>query len=77
MGSEGSEEHDCTEVQLHVKSEQLRLKLGMPWDGVSPRCLTRGFERLSLASEGTGRSIGDAVPSIQMELFPEGTHYGS
>ena len=60
-----------------VNSVQLRLKLGMPWDGISPRYLTRGFVPLSLASEGTGRSIEDAEPSIQLELFPEGTSYGS
>ena len=67
---------DEEERAYSVNSEQLLLKLGMPWDGMSPRCLTRGFVELSLASEGTGRSIGDAEPSIQMELFPKGTHYG-
>ena len=35
-------------------SDQLMLKLGMPWDGRDPRCLTKAFERFSLASEGTG-----------------------
>ncbi len=59
-----------------MNSEQLRLDLGMPWDGKSPRFLTRGFEIFSLASEGTGRLNLDA-PAVQLELFPEGTSYGS
>ena len=55
-------------------SEQLLLKLGMPWDGVSPRYLTRAPKKLSLASEGTGRVNPD---DSQLELFPEGTPYGA
>jgi len=46
-------------------SEQLSLELGMPWDGVSPRYLTKGRLVFSLASEGTGRSIGMADPSLK------------
>ena len=63
-----------------VNSEQLQLALGMPWNGVSPRYLTKVHERFSLASEGTGRANLDPVRPIerlQLELFPEGTHYGS
>ena len=56
--------------------EQLLLELGMPWNGVSPRYLTQAHGRFSLASEGTGRVNPDA-PSVQLELFPEGTSYGS
>jgi len=59
-----------------VNSEQLKLELGMPWDGVSPRLLTKGRLLFSLASEGTGRARQDA-DSAQLELFPEGTHYGT
>ena len=62
-----------------MNSEQLVLKLGMPWDGRSPRYLTRGFEILSLSSAGTGRSIEVAAQPLlvaQLELFPEGTSYG-
>ena len=63
-----------------MNSLQLQLELGMPWDGISPRYLTRGFIDFSLASEGTGRS--NLVPIrplevVQLELFPEGTSYGS
>ena len=61
-------------------SEQLLLKLGMPWDGISPRYLTRAPKRISLASEGTGRANLEPIrliESVQLELFPEGTHYGS
>ena len=60
-----------------VYSEQLLLRLGMPWDGVSPRFLTRAPKKLSLASEGTGRSIQEAISSIQLELFPEEKLFGS
>ena len=35
--------------------DQLLLALGMLWDGISPRYLTRAPKKLSLASEGTGR----------------------
>ncbi len=59
--------------------DQLELKLGMPWHGVSPRYLTRGHKAFSLASEGTGRSIlrpNPALHVVQLELFPEGTSYG-
>ena len=65
---------DCTRV-----GEQLSLRLRMPWDGYDPRSLTR--VRISLTSwQGTGRSIQEQVgrPDVaQLELFPEGTSYGS
>ena len=60
--------------------EQLLLKLRMPWDGRSPRYLTRVHSVFSFASVGTGRSIGEPVETRlvdQLELFPEGTHYGT
>ncbi len=60
-----------------MNSEQLSLDLGMPWDGVSPRYLTKAPKKLSLASEGTGRSIRRPFTSIQLELFPEETSYGT
>ncbi len=63
-----------------MNSQQLWLKLGMPWDGISPRYLTRAFAAFSLASEGTGRvnlEPSRPVQVIQLELFPEGTSYGS
>jgi len=63
-------------MYLPRDGEQLLLRLGMPWDGVSPRYLTRAPKTLSLASEGTGRLNLDAA-AVQLELFPEGTHYGS
>jgi len=61
---------------LVVTAEQLKLSLGMPWDGVDPRYLTRGHEFVSFTSEGTGRPNLEAR-AVQLELFPEGTHYGS
>ena len=54
--------------------EQLVLELEdrqLPWGGRSPRSLTKCAMAFSLASEGTGRSIGRPIPSIQLELFPE------
>ena len=59
---------------------QLELKLGMPWDGYSPRYLTKAFGRFSFASEGTGRSNLEVIQTlnvVQLELFPEGTSYGT
>jgi hypothetical protein len=52
----------------------------MPWDGKDPRYLTRAFEIFSLSSEGTGRpnlKSFQATHADQIELFPEGTHYGT
>ncbi len=58
---------------------QLELKLGMPWNGYSPRSLTRIAKILTFQA-GTGRSnLGtfEAIDVDQIELFPEGTPYGS
>jgi len=60
-----------------MNSEQLFLDLGMPWNGVSPRYLTKAPKKLSLASEGMGRSIPEPSQSIQLELFPEEKSFGS
>ena len=63
-----------------MNSTQLCLELGMPWDGMTPRHLTRAWKRFSLASEGTGqpnRVPTRSVLAVQLELFPEGTSYGS
>ena len=60
--------------------DQLQLKLGMPWNGVSPRYLCKINSERSLASEGTGRANFEParpVERLQLELFPEGTSYGS
>ena len=67
-------------MRASVCSRQLELKLGMPWDGRDPRYLTRAFQRFSLSSEGTGRSMEDLdrlALVAQLELFPEGTSYGT
>ena len=56
--------------------EQLQLDFGEPWRGLSPRYLTRAHSMFSLASEGTGR-VNLAPDVNQLELFPEGTPYGS
>ena len=60
----------------HRDGEQLVLELGMPWDGISPRYLTRAPRRLSLASDGASRPIQDAL-GLQLELFPEGTSFSA
>ena len=57
--------------------EQLALKLGLPWDGYSPRSLTRASALFSFVRKGTGRSNLELSRVVQLELFPEGTHYGS
>ena len=63
-----------------MNSEQLILLLRMPWDGRDPRSLTRAAVKFSLASEGTGRSNLEPIRPLhvdQIEMFPEGTPYGS
>ena len=45
--------------------EQLELKLGMPWDGVDPRYLTKGH--LLSRFGGTGRANLDAVGALSEE----------
>ena len=60
-----------------MNSEQLKLELGMPWDGKDPRYLTKAYERFKLARIGTGRPNPVRIHAVQLELFPEGTHYGS
>jgi len=58
-------------------SDQLRLELGMPWNGVSPRYLTRAPRKVSFVRSGTGRPDPEASVAVQLELFPEGTSYGT
>ncbi len=63
-----------------MNSEQLLLPLGMPWNGVSPRYLTRFRIELSLASERTtwpALEPDQTSHAYQIELFPEGISYGS
>jgi len=60
-----------------MNSEQLFLPLGMPWNGVSPRYLTRAPKRISFASEGTGRSNRELSRVVQLELFPEEKSFGA
>ena len=60
-----------------MNSEQLKLDLGMPWHGVSPRYLTKGSKILSLPSDGASRSIRDASDVDQLMLFPEERSFGT
>ena len=63
-----------------VNSEQLVLRLEdrvAPWGGRSPRELTRAWGRFSFVRKGTGRLDPPISLDLQLELFPEGTHYGS
>ena len=57
-------------------SEQLSLGLHMPWNGYSPRSLCKINATRKLANEGASRLIQDG-PVVQLELFPEGTSYGT
>ncbi len=62
-----------------MNSEQLELKLALPWNGRSPRSLTR-VANLFTFQAGMGRLNRVFIPleeAVQLELFPEGTHYGS
>ncbi len=59
-----------------MNSSQLLLELGMPWDGVDPRYLTKAFERFRLIPEGTPRPDLDAISPEQLELFPQESPYG-
>jgi len=58
---------------------QLQLDLGMAWNGYSPRSLTGAWNRFSFVREGTGRLNPEPIwpHPDQLELFPEGTHYGT
>jgi len=49
----------------------------MPWDGYSPRSLTKGANILSFPRKGMTRPDRGAIDGRQLELFPEGTHYGT
>ena len=60
-----------------MSSEQLSLKLRMPWDGYSPRGLTKAFGRFSFIRKGMGRPNPKPIVAVQLELFPEGTSYGT
>ena len=42
------------------KLGQLTLDLRLPWDGYSPRVLTRAYETFSFTAEGMGRLDQDA-----------------
>ncbi len=65
-----------------MNSDQLVLDLEhrlLPWNGRSPRSLTRAFELFTFRA-GTGRVDHEpivATDSVQLELFPEGTSYGT
>ncbi len=58
------------------KGEQLVLlledrRLVVPWNGRSPRSLTRAHERFSFVRSGTGRANPDLSLGVQLTLFPE------
>ena len=50
--------------------------IGWPWDGQNPRDLTRAAELFTFAARGAPAEPR-ADESLQLELFPEGTHYGT
>ena len=61
-----------------VNSVQLSLPLDLgPWDGVSPRYLTRVHKVFSFPRERMTWPTQDPIHGLQIEMFPEGTPYGS
>ncbi len=69
---EGSEVDEADELKYPMASR-------VPWDGQSPRGLTRAFSSFTFHA-GTGRVNRIArrlVAGDQRELFPEGTSYGT
>jgi len=49
----------------------------MPWNGVSPRGLTRAAKRFNFLRKGMAPPKAKAKDPEQLELFPEGTSYGT
>ncbi len=66
--------HEGDQLQTELLSQ---LCSRVPWNGISPRDLTRGHRMFSFIRKGTGRPNPAAIRAVQLELFPEGTHYGS
>ena len=64
-------------MNLPREGEQLVLRLRMPWDGRSPRSLTKGSELLSFVRSGTGRANLGPIDGVQLDLFPKESPYGS
>ncbi len=63
-----------------MTSEQLKLELGMPWDGYTTRGLTKCARIFTFqAGHGPAEPVNElsGAEAVQLELFPEGTHYGS
>ena len=49
-------------------SDQLTLALGMAWDGVSPRSLTKGWKLRRFAHKGTGPPMENALQHVSSPL---------
>ncbi len=56
---------------LPPSEQQLCLKLGMPWEGVSPRYLTRAHFDFSLGARGDDPPEPSDSHPAQLSLFPE------
>ncbi len=58
-----------------MNSEQLELDLfpGEPWDGKSPRALTRG-RLLFILKPGGAKSMRDEVDPLQYDMWPTATN---
>ncbi len=72
---EGTQELLMNSVQLVLLLEDRTA----PWGGRSPRELTRAYKTFTFRA-GTGRVDHEpivATDSVQLELFPEGTSYGT
>ena len=68
---------DRPEVASHV-GEQLWLDLDLgPWDGQSPRYLTRCAKNFSFPRKRMTWPTQDLDQGLQIEMFPEGTPYGT
>jgi len=61
-------------VDLSMEA-QLSLELRMPWDGYSPRGLTKGANVFRLPPRGREPVDPECSNVDQLELFPEGTSF--
>jgi len=56
--------------QLELALDDVRLQLVVePWGGLSPRALTRGYERFNLKAQAA-KSVSEFVSCDQLEFWP-------
>ena len=64
-------------MNLPCEGDQYCFKLDMPWNGRSPRTLTRAAVLFSFVRSGTGPPNLRPIDAVQLTLFPEEKPYGS